>query len=101
MPVYQYHCSTCGKDFEASQRMSDPALTACACGAEGTVQRLVGTGAGVIFRGSGFYGTDYKSSGAKAEAAKAESAKEGAAATAPAPASTGHTCGGPNCGCSS
>lgn len=98
MPVYQYHCSTCGKDFEANQRMSDPVLTSCACGAEGTVQRLVGSGAGVIFRGSGFYGTDYRSSGAKAEAAK-----ESAAATKPAEAkpATAHTCGGPNCGCGS
>jgi predicted nucleic acid-binding Zn ribbon protein len=54
--------------FEAFQKMTTPPLTKCKeCGAKGSVSRLVGAGAGLIFKGSGFYATDYKRSGAKAE----------------------------------
>jgi len=69
MPTYEYECSKCGATFEAFQRMSARPLTTCKlCGAKGTVSRLVGAGAGVIFKGSGFYATDYKKSGAAAGA---------------------------------
>ena len=76
MPCYEYVCNACGETFEADQRMSDPPITRCACcGEEGTVSRLIGLGGGVIFKGSGFYGTDYKKSGEpKSEGASAESA---------------------------
>jgi len=61
MPTYEYECAKCGHRFEAFQRMSDPKLEDCPrddC--HGRVRRLIGTGAGIIFKGSGFYETDYK-----------------------------------------
>lgn len=70
MPTYDYVCETCGHEFEAFQSMKDPKLTDCPQeGCDGSVRRLLGTGAGVIFKGSGFYETDYRSASYK-EAAK-------------------------------
>jgi len=64
MPTYDYVCKKCNHQFEAFQKMSDPHLTTCpACG--GDVMRKIGTGAGMIFKGSGFYQTDYKSKSKK------------------------------------
>jgi putative FmdB family regulatory protein len=91
MPTYDYQCQTCGERFEAFQSMKDPKLTDCpAAGCGGEVRRLLGTGAGLLFKGAGFYQTDYRSSsyqaGAKAESAG--SAKPETSATAsPAPSS--------------
>ena len=72
MPTYEYECQSCGQHFEVFQRMSDPKLDTCLapeCG--GSMRRLLGTGAGLIFKGAGFYQTDYRSasyqSGAKQE----------------------------------
>jgi putative FmdB family regulatory protein len=63
MPTYEYRCAKCAGRFEAFQRINDKPLTRCqVCGAEGAVKRLVGMGAGLIFKGSGFYITDYKKS---------------------------------------
>jgi putative FmdB family regulatory protein len=60
MPTYEYACSSCGERFKVFQSISDSPLTTCTqCG--GSVQRLIGGGAGLIFKGSGFYITDYKS----------------------------------------
>jgi putative FmdB family regulatory protein len=62
MPHYDYECLTCGHRFEVFQRMTEPKLESCpqdSC--EGRVRRLLGTGAGLIFKGSGFYETDYRS----------------------------------------
>ncbi len=59
MPTYDYQCKECNHTFEAFQKMSDAPLTECPeC--SGSVKRLIGTGAGIIFKGSGFYCTDYK-----------------------------------------
>ena len=76
MPTYEYSCEKCGKNFEAFQSMRDAAFTECPqdkCQLEewghGKVKRLLGTGAGLIFKGSGFYITDYRSDSYK-EAAK-------------------------------
>ncbi len=72
MPNYDYECQTCGNRFEVFQSMNDPKLTDCPeaeCG--GQVRRLLGTGGGILFKGSGFYETDYRSSSYK-EAAKAD-----------------------------
>lgn len=74
MPTYEYACSKCEKTFEVFQSMKDKPLTKCpdkAC--KGKVKRLLGTGAGLIFKGSGFYITDYRSEGYKS-AAKSDSA---------------------------
>ncbi|MBN3040425.1 MAG: zinc ribbon domain-containing protein [Candidatus Omnitrophica bacterium] len=61
MPTYEYECSSCGKQFEAFQKMSDKPLTTCRiCKARGKVKRLISAGAGLIFKGNGFYQTDYK-----------------------------------------
>ena len=61
MPTYDYECSKCGHRFEEFQSMKDKPLTKCPkCG--GKVKRLIGTGAGFLFKGSGFYITDYRSS---------------------------------------
>jgi putative FmdB family regulatory protein len=60
MPTYAYRCSACGKEFEEFQRISeDPLVTCPSCGKD-TLARIMGTGAGVIFKGSGFYLTDYR-----------------------------------------
>jgi len=79
MPTYEYECKKCGYNFEAFQSMSDEPLKTCAkCGGE--VRRLILGGAGVIFKGSGFYVTDKagskaagKSKGPDSKASKTES----------------------------
>lgn len=59
MPTYEYKCTQCGHRFEEFQNMSDlPVQTCPECG--GKTERLIGTGGGIIFKGSGFYATDYK-----------------------------------------
>ncbi len=72
MPNYDYECMKCGKQFEVFQSMKDAKLTECPdLNCKGIVKRLLGTGGGIIFKGSGFYETDYRSSsyekGAKAD----------------------------------
>lgn len=75
MPTYEYHCEKCQQNFDAFQSMKDNAYTVCPkelCRleqwGEGTVKRQLGTGAGLIFKGSGFYITDYRSEGYKSAA---------------------------------
>ena len=59
MPTYDYKCTSCNHTFEVFQRMSDEPIKNCPkC--NGVVKRLIGMGAGAIFKGSGFYQTDYK-----------------------------------------
>ena len=59
MPTYEYACKKCGNRFEAFQKMSEGPLAQCPqC--LGKVERLISAGAGMIFKGSGFYITDYK-----------------------------------------
>lgn len=77
MPTYEYVCETCGLEFEKFQSMKDNALTKCpedvcqqAEKGKGDVKRAIGTGAGLIFKGSGFYETDYRSEGYKSAAKK-------------------------------
>jgi len=62
MPTYEYVCEDCGQEFELYQSMKDDALKTCTCGKQGKVQRKIGGGSGLIFKGSGFYITDYKKS---------------------------------------
>jgi putative FmdB family regulatory protein len=68
MPTYEYKCEKCSKTFEVFQSMKDEAFTVCpkeCCQqkewGQGKVKRLLGAGAGLIFKGSGFYITDYRS----------------------------------------
>jgi putative FmdB family regulatory protein len=79
MPTYEYSCRKCGQTFEAFQSMRDEPFRECPKNlcrlpkwGHGKVKRLLGTGAGLIFKGSGFYVTDYRSDSYK-EAAKKES----------------------------
>jgi putative FmdB family regulatory protein len=75
MPTYEYQCEKCDKTFEVTQSMKDGVLKTCPkelcprkVWGKGRVKRLIGTGAGLIFKGSGFYITDYRSEGYKAAA---------------------------------
>ena len=70
MPTYEYKCDKCGHVFEEFQSIKDDPLSKCPkCG--GKVQRLIGPGAGLIFKGSGFYLTDYKKSNSSPATTKA------------------------------
>lgn len=95
MPTYEYSCRKCGHTFEYSQSMKVPALETCpeaVCPqkpwAHGPVQRGIGGGAGLIFKGSGFYITDYRSesykSAAKSDAESSKPKTDSAPAAAPA-----------------
>lgn len=87
MPTYEYQCEKCGTTFEAFHAMSAEPLKECreeGCG--GTLRRLIGAGAGLIFKGSGFYITDYRSNGYQEAAKKDKSA--GSASPAPASSSS-------------
>ena len=60
MPTYDYECSACGHAFEKFQSITAPSIRKCPECKKLKVRRLSGTGAGIIFKGSGFYETDYK-----------------------------------------
>ena len=78
MPTYEYECEKCGHRFETFQSMKDDPIKKCPeKGCKGKVRRLLGTGAGFNFKGSGFYITDYRSESYKAGAKKAEGASSG------------------------
>lgn len=92
MPTYEYHCEKCGHRFEKFQSMSAQPLNVCpqdSCGlkrwGKGPVKRAISGGAGLIFKGSGFYITDYRSEKYK-EAAKKEA---GAASSSASKSGTG------------
>lgn len=67
MPTYEYRCGQCGHEFEEIQLITAPALTECPVCHEKALTRMIGAGAGLIFKGEGFYITDYKSSGRDGE----------------------------------
>jgi len=86
MPTYEYVCSKCEHQFDVFQSITEKPLTVCPkdkCGmkrwGKGKIKRSIVTGAGILFKGSGFYATDYRS----------ESYKEAAKKEAPAPAPSG------------
>ena len=79
MPTYEYHCEKCGHDFEAFQSISAKPLKHCSkeqCAqkkwGKGRVKKKISAGAGLLFKGSGFYITDYRSQKYK-DAAKKDS----------------------------
>lgn len=70
MPTYDYECDACGHTFELFQSISEPVKKKCPeCGKQ-KLRRLFGTGAAVVFKGSGFYQTDYRSESYKKAAEK-------------------------------
>jgi len=87
MPTYEYKCSECGYKFELFQKITDNPATECPqC--KGMVKRLISTGAGTIFKGSGFYQTDYKNktknpNGGETVKPKTESKKNESAVSKP------------------
>ena len=70
MPTYDYECKACGHTFEKFQSITASAVRKCPECGKLKVKRLLGTGAGIIFKGSGFYQTDYRSDSYKAAAEK-------------------------------
>ena len=98
MPNYDYSCEKCHQTFEFFQSMKDEPLTTCPQSAcckktwgKGKVKRQIGTGAGLIFKGSGFYITDYRSESYKSAAksdASASSAPASSASSASSESST-------------
>jgi putative FmdB family regulatory protein len=82
MPTYEYICEKCNHQFEVFQSMTEPPLKTCpekSCAQKhwgrGRVKRQIGAGAGLLFKGSGFYITDYRSEGYKSAAKKDTEAK--------------------------
>ena len=97
MPTYEYVCEKCGHQFEKFQPISAKPLTICPeslCGrkrwGKGKVRRAISAGAGLIFKGSGFYITDYRSEKYK-EAAKKEAPSAGTSGAAAKPAASGES----------
>jgi putative FmdB family regulatory protein len=78
MPTYEYRCNHCGHELEAFQSITADPLRRCPECSRKTLERLIGAGAGIIFKGSGFYVTDYKnsSSGASGRAGSSTSDSE-------------------------
>jgi putative FmdB family regulatory protein len=76
MPTYDYECDGCGHSFELFQSISEPVKKKCPECGKPKLRRLFGTGAAVVFKGSGFYQTDYRSDSYKNAAEKDKSASE-------------------------
>lgn len=86
MPTYEYECTKCGHEFELFQSITAKPLKKCPdCGR--TVRRKIGSGAGIIFKGNGFYTTDYRSAkyrqDAKADSQTSQKAVPAAKAETP------------------
>jgi putative FmdB family regulatory protein len=77
MPTYDYECDACGHTFEKFQSIKASPVRKCPSCGKLKVRRLLGTGAGIIFKGSGFYQTDYRSDSYRKAAEKDKPASEG------------------------
>lgn len=80
MPTYEYACQKCGHEFEQFQSMRDEPLKKCPKCKKQSPKRLVGGGAGLIFKGTGFYITDYKKKSGTPDAAPSKPAAPSAPA---------------------
>ncbi len=86
MPTYEYECAACGHRFEEFQSMSAKPIKKCPNCGKLKVNRLISAGAGIIFRGSGFYQTDYRSDAYKKDAGNDKPATAAKTDSTPAPA---------------
>jgi len=85
MPTYQYQCKSCGHELEEFQQMSEEALVRCpACGQD-SLSRVLGSGGGLIFKGSGFHLTDYRKEQPKTGSTPKEEKKPDTTKPAPDP----------------
>src|SRR3954471_15250178 len=95
MPTYEYQCNACDHNFDEFQSFSEDPLTKCPKCGKKKLRRVFGTGAAVIFKGSGFYETDYRSesykSSAKAEQDSAKPATDSAKPADAKPSTNGAT----------
>ena len=99
MPTYEYECQNCSHHFEQFQSIkADPIKICPAC--QGTVKRLIGRGAGIIFKGSGFYQTDYRSSAYQKQAQADKKSSEPASKPASPPQTKEKSASGCSGGCS-
>jgi putative FmdB family regulatory protein len=76
MPTYEYSCQSCGHEMEAFQRMSEDPLTDCPDCEKPSLKRKIGLGAGIIFKGGGFYETDFKEKKGKKPSKPASQSKD-------------------------
>lgn len=99
MPTYDYRCDACGHAFELFQSMAESPKRTCPACKKSALRRLIGAGAAIVFKGSGFYQTDYRSesykqaakadtSGAAPVAAEGAKAKPAEAASSPQPSAS-------------
>lgn len=101
MPTYEYECRKCGKRHEASQSITAKPLTKCPkpkCG--GRLKRLLGSGGGLLFKGSGFYITDYRSKSyhdAKKKDQSFGAAQDKPSSSSPSSSCTPSGCDKPSC----
>lgn len=91
MPTYAYECDACEHSFEEFQSITAKPLRKCPACKRLKLQRLIGGGAGILFKGSGFYETDYRSASYEKGAKQAKDAEK------PAPACSKGACTPQNC----
>jgi len=91
MPTYEYVCKGCDHQFEVFQLITAGALRKCPKCKKNRLKRVIGTGAAVIFKGSGFYQTDYRSESYKKAAAADKKLAEGSSASSGAKGKSGPT----------
>ncbi|MBM2846853.1 MAG: Zinc ribbon domain protein [Bacteroidetes bacterium] len=89
MPTYEYQCKNCGFELEELQSMKEPPLVRCPNCKTDSLARIMSSGSGLIFKGSGFYLTDYKKSDKKEapKTKKKEETKSDSSASPPSPES--------------
>jgi len=81
MPTYDYECDACGHKFELYQSIMAPVETKCPECKKKKLRRLIGTGAAIVFKGSGFYQTDYRSDSYKKSASSDKKTSDGSSGT--------------------
>ncbi|HMS15968.1 MAG TPA: zinc ribbon domain-containing protein [Planctomycetota bacterium] len=89
MPTYDYQCEACGHKEEIFQKMSEDAIRTCTKCKKKKFLRLIGTGGGILFKGSGFYQTDYRNSSYSTDAKNDTESCSGNPKACDGPCSTG------------